>query len=393
LSLYLSSCRSSWPAALLASAAIAMGGCGVILGFEDHQAFPDDGEGASGATNGGGTGGVGAGGVGGTGGGEGGSTGGGGIGPGPGNGWVGMTFPEQLARFKNGSVVNPPIELMPSGEFPHDVTMHPTRPEVWVAGALGDAIVIVSTHSGEVIGTIQFAFLTYPVDVVFSQNGKAAYVSALDTQELIIVDVEARTISDTIPINGRLPGKMTLDPCSDTLYVAEWVGESLIKIDPILQTVEVTTNVGVGLWDIVAHPDGSKVYITDGSQDRVRIVETSSSDVTASITVGDDPWGIDITPDGATVVVVSEDNATMHFINTANNQATSLTLPSDVRAKDVDLTADGAFAYFASTQSAGNPLVYEVSLATRLVTNTVNLGALGEPYAIAVAPQMVTCTR
>ncbi|MBK9055696.1 MAG: YncE family protein [Chloroflexi bacterium] len=158
---------------------------------------------------------------------------------------------------------------------------------------------------------------------------------------------------------------MTVNHCTGELYVVNWYDDRFFVIDPTTQTVLHDLSIGTSMWDVVMDPTASLLYITDRGVDGVRVFNPATLVVSTTIPVGDDPWGIDITPDGRLIFVTNEDSHNVSVIDTATNSVI-LTIPlaADADPRDVDISADGAYAYVTSGAIAGNDVVYVIDVAT-----------------------------
>ncbi|MEM6456047.1 MAG: YncE family protein [Acidobacteriota bacterium] len=296
----------------------------------------------------------------------------------------------RVIALSTGAAFGAPVDLLPEGALPTDVTLHPNRDEVWICGALGNGVVIVDAVSHTILDHIDLTgTAAYPVDIVFDADGSTAYVAGRDAGALAVIDVASRQVIDTIviPLSSPGPGKMTYSAARDRLYVVEYLSDALYIVDP---DTEIVTEISVGnqLWDLVLDPTEGTLYLTDRGDDTVKIFSLNTLTVIATLDVGDDPWGIDLTPDGTQLAVASEDSAEVAVIDTATNIVTIVMLPdADADARDVDVRADGTRAYVPSGNIAGDDAVYVIDLSA-LSVDRIDLDDV-EPTALAVAPENI----
>jgi YVTN family beta-propeller protein len=281
------------------------------------------------------------------------------------------------------------ISLLPAGDYPYDATMNPDGSEVWIVGAVSDGVAIVSTVTNTLTNTIDLAGVAdYPVDVAFSPDGAQAYVSSRDSGVIAVIDTTSNSVVHTVALpSGRKGGKMAVDPCTGIIFVTDWHGSYLMTVDTIAAW-STQFPMGDALWDLAIDASGQHLYVADRGSNELHIVDTSTKSVVDSVLVGDDPWGVDITPDGATVVVATEDDGTAWLINTATLTASSVTLPADAEPRDVEISADGWYAYVPSGDLPGSDALYAVDLSDQTV-NVIDVGD-SNPNVVAVAPPL-TC--
>lgn len=286
-----------------------------------------------------------------------------------------------------GGWVTAPMSLLPEGDYPYDVTMHPDGSEVWICGAVGDGIVVVDTSTYGVITTIDLgAAGGYPVNIAFDAMGSTAYVSARDGNAVVLVDVATHSLSGaTIPIPAG-PGKGRVRPSDGTIFVVDWYDDFIHAIDPV--TLAVTSaDIGSSLWDLVIHPSGSPLYAIDRGTDQVHVVDPDTLTVTTSVPVGDDPWGIDITPDGSKLFIANEDSSDVTVINTSDNSvAMTIALDPDADPRDVDITADGQHACVPTGSLSDLDGLYVIDVVSP-GGGTIFTAAGTNSNALAVAPE------
>ena len=316
-------------------------------------------------------------------------------------GFVGLSTDDALVVFDTVSqdVLAGPIDLLPEADYPYDATLRPGGAEAWIVGASGDGVVVIDAATYAILNQSELS-VSYLVDVSFAADGETAFIASRDGASLALVDTGTYAELMTTPTpNGNDAGKTALNPCTNQLYVVEWYGSSLMTYDIDDDSWESVDLGGGSLWDLVVHPSGETIYVTDRGSDVVHVFDVSAtgglptSVPDASIAVGDDPWGIDITADGSTVIVACEDDSTVHFIDTTDLSSSSLTLPADADPRDVDIAADDLTAYLPSGTIAGDDAVYAIDLSTQTLAATITLGDVDNPNVIAVTPPLVTCSR
>jgi len=310
-------------------------------------------------------------------------------------GFAGMSTTDTLVVFDlaTGTALAPAINLLPEGNYPYDVTIHPRGHELWVVGAIGDGVVVIDTETHDVIARVAMGTNgEYPVDVVFGRDGDLAYVSARDSdpEAVVVIDVATHTMTGTvIPISSNYlgSGKMTVNPVTGEIYLVDWYSNQLFAIDPA--TLAVTSEeVGNALWDLSIDSSGTTLYIADRGTDQIHVVDTSDLSVVTSVAVGDDPWGLDLTPDGRYLFVANEDSHDVSVIDTSTNTlADTIPLASDADPRDVDISADGLAAYVPSGSVAGDDSVFVIDTSLFAVVDTISMAPSSNTNAVAVAPE------
>ncbi len=288
------------------------------------------------------------------------------------------------------------LDLLPEGDYPYDATMTPDGSEVWTPGASGDGVVVIDTTSGTVSQRI--AVGDYPIGVAFRKDSAYGFVSNRNTNDVSVIDATSYTVVDSIPIDAAYdPGNLAANPCASEIYMVDWYDDGLLVLDAdTFAVTQVLTEVGQSLWQLVTNPLGDRLYVTDRGQDVVHVLDTATLSETATIPVGDDPWGIDITPDGSLIYVANEDSHDVTAIDTTNNSViVTIALPhDDAKPRDVDFSANGAYAYVTSGDVGSTRVhdeVYVIDTATHTVVHRIDVDPARNTNVVAVAPQMSSC--
>jgi YVTN family beta-propeller protein len=67
------------------------------------------------------------------------------------------------------------------------------------------------------------------------------------------------------------------------------------------------------------HPDGRRLYVSNGGDGTVSTLDSASGAVLATIAVGQRPWNMALSPDGAKLYVACGRSGTVAVIDTAAN--------------------------------------------------------------------------
>ena len=315
-------------------------------------------------------------------------------------GFSGASTSDDLVAFNMATgTANPnTLDLLPEGNYPYDATLNPDGTEVWIAGAIGEGLIIVDAITPTIVQPIPMLG-DYPVDVVFSEHGEHAYVSSRNTADDIqIIDTNTLTVVGSIPVPNYFlgMGKMRTNQCTGELYGVNWFDDHFFVINPISQTVTADLTFGDSLWDLTIDPAATTLYIADrGTPDAVHVFDIATLTTTTTIPVGTDPWGIDITPDGRYVLTANEDSHDVSVIDTASNTViTNTFLAADADPRDIDINAKGTLAYVTSgaIDDTGPDGVYVIDLATFQLIDIIYSPAAGgsNPNVIAVAPDFAS---
>src|SRR5690606_33883486 len=183
--------------------------------------------------------------------------------------------------------------VVPGARGPAGGRLSPAERMVYVSGRGDQAVAVVATGSGEVVGSIEVGWR--PRDSIFTRDGKRAYVSAEHGGEIAVIDVEQNQCVEKIQLPmGALPMGLALSPDERKLYVANGRAGTVSVIDVDRSEVVANVEVGERPWGIGLTSDGKFLYTANGPSNDVSVIDTESLNVVATIRVGDTPWGIAI---------------------------------------------------------------------------------------------------
>jgi uncharacterized repeat protein (TIGR02543 family) len=175
-------------------------------------------------------------------------------------------------------------------------------------------------------------------------------------------------VTDTIPLGNGYPIGTALLPNGTKLYVLAYPG--ITVIDTATNTVQTIIPFGIDQWAVAAHPDSSKVYVTDYDDNTVAVIDTASQTISQTISVGDGPGGIAVHPDGTKVYVANDWGQNVSVIDTSTNNITeTISLPG--YPDQVVFNPTGTRAYVTSWESSS---VWVIDTGSRTVIADIYVG-------------------
>ncbi|MFZ5778888.1 MAG: autotransporter domain-containing protein [Pseudomonadota bacterium] len=157
-------------------------------------------------------------------------------------------------------------------------------------------------------------------------------------------------------------------------YVAyNGVSDSIQVVDTATRSVVQTVAVSNPQF-MVFSPDGSTLYVANGSSNNVLVYSVGATTgmltQTSTITAGTQPRALGISPDGTTLYVGNQSGNTLSVVNTATN-ATTATVSLASQPISLAVNSAGTFVYVGSV---GGSTISVVDTSTNAVVTTIAAG-------------------
>jgi YVTN family beta-propeller protein/VCBS repeat-containing protein len=275
------------------------------------------------------------------------------------------------------------------GVSPRDVFIVGNDPaKIYVLA--GDELRIVNTTTRELVGTIELGAI--PQSIAVSADARYVYVGTSDFsgQTVPVRKIDTQTGAIT-PIGGvRQPSAMVLSSDGTALYVTNYQDGTVSVINTAtgtyntintgLQTDAIAVNGGAlyvgsiindirvvdiaaGTYTVVATGTstggagamqsiavaGRYVYVTDGLNDKVAVVDTINNTVVARVDVGDGPSSVAVSPGGGFAFVTNAGSDSVSVIDTETGTV-ALTIPVGNNPTRIDLSSDGRRLYVTTSE-------------------------------------------
>ena len=164
------------------------------------------------------------------------------------------------------------------------------------------------------------------------------------------------------------------------VYISNGGDNTVSVIDAATNTVVATIPVGNLPTLIALTPDNTRAYVANQGSNDVTVINTATNTVVATIPVGTQAIGVAVTPDGTRVYATGTASNTVSVINTATNTVEPQS-PSEVGPQGVKVTPDGTRVYI--TNGASND-VSVIATATNTVIATIPAGV--NPAIVTITP-------
>ena len=128
------------------------------------------------------------------------------------------------------------------------VALRPGTPEVWTTNRAADTVSVVDTTKLEVVAKLECG--KFPLRIAFLPDGKHALVACTESDEVVVIDAESRTVKKRISLAaGAKPAGILVAPDGSRAWVAQMAAGGLAELD--LRDFTVVRQVVTG-----AVPDG-----------------------------------------------------------------------------------------------------------------------------------------
>ncbi len=244
-----------------------------------------------------------------------------------------------------------------------------------------DGGLLKGTVAGGPAGAAQY--LTYGFGAIaaglaISRDGKTLYVANLQNDSLTAVDVASRRIAGEVHFFlpggaqaiGEYPfGVVALsgaDGRARKVYVSSLRDGQVVAVNPVGGTFT-TIAVGGEPNALLLSPDGSTLYVANGDDDAVDVIDTNSNIVTRVISVlrpgypykGANPNGLALSPDAKTLYVTLGGENALAFVDLATGRLRGR-VPTGWEPSGVAASADGRRLFIVNTRSNAGPSNYAV---------------------------------
>lgn len=211
----------------------------------------------------------------------------------------------------------------------------------------------------------------------------AAAAQAACAETVFVSDEQANVVHAVVPPDwtaivaipvGRRPRGLGLSPDGKRLYVAVGGDDRIDVIDVASRKRVGSLASGPDPERFAISPDGHWLYVANEDDNRVSFLDLRSGRIAHEVEVGAEPEGMAISPDGRILVCTSETASLAHFIDTREARVLGSVLVG-TRPRDALFTPDGKQVW-VSSETRGSLTLIDVP--TRTAVATVDLDAYAE---------------
>jgi YVTN family beta-propeller protein len=232
-------------------------------------------------------------------------------------------FATNLASGRLSAINTKAMETVASiatGDRAHVVTLTNDNRQAWVANIGENTISVVDTTTFRILGTIGVG--KGPTGLTFSRDGRFAYVSNQGDKTVEVIDTASHRVLKAIPV-GTNPHFLVLGP-DGRIWGTNTGGTDIYVIDPATQDKIASINVGPAPQQIAfgfKGLQGPNAYVTVAGLNRVVVLSADPSNlrILEQIDVGQRPNGISGNREGTRLFVVHEVSNDLKVVDTGSS--------------------------------------------------------------------------
>lgn len=190
-----------------------------------------------------------------------------------------------------------------------------------------------------------------PFQILFTRDGKTAYVTEFDEGSVAIVDAERYAVVGHLPTGGEEPTGLALTPDERFLLVTNSFDGSLAILDVAARRRVAAVRLPGMPYDVVVSPDGARAYVAVSQLDEVAVIDLARREVVARVGTGYRPKALALTPDGRTLLTANQTGGNVSVIDTQALREVRRVQTPAVNLRDIALSPDGRLAMVTSQRA------------------------------------------
>ncbi len=179
------------------------------------------------------------------------------------------------------------------GIEPEGVTVSPDGKQVWVTSESTSMVHVIRVPEHTISANILVG--ARPREVAFSPDGKFGYVSCEVGGEVVKIDVATAKILARKKLRREIrlvkPKGVRWGP-DGRVWVSTGRGDAVAVLNPDTLELEATIPVGKRVWGMTFSGDGKTLYVTNGLDSNMSVIDVASAKEIKKIPTGDMPWGV-----------------------------------------------------------------------------------------------------
>jgi YVTN family beta-propeller protein len=227
---------------------------------------------------------------------------------------------------------------------------------------------VVDTSTNSIITTIPINNVSRwgPRGIAFTPDGKEAYVNILSPEKVVVISTATYTVVGSISLVGADgPSEIAITPDGSRAYVSNRDNSTVSVIDIVTRTLMTTIPVSLepygGGTSLTITPDGKKVYITHPRFGSIAVIDSNpasssfNQEIGTISTTSTDLGKITITPDGKMLLVISRSTPDEILVIDADPSSptfhTQIGRVEKIEAYDVVVSPNSSVAYVSGGET------------------------------------------
>jgi PQQ-dependent catabolism-associated beta-propeller protein len=184
------------------------------------------------------------------------------------------------------------IKRLEVGTEPETAVLSPDGRWVSVSNETSNEVHLIDTTTAAIAGKVSVP--RNPRGMRFTADSRQLYVASEQAHVVSVIDVEKRTLVKSVPTGGERPVDIVLSSAGTHLYVSHGASGDVRVFETATLKLVATIPVGPRAWWMALTPDGKFIYVTVGRANEVVVIDTHANKVAARIPAGELPWGVAI---------------------------------------------------------------------------------------------------
>jgi len=160
---------------------------------------------------------------------------------------------------------------------------------------------VYTVTEGPLARVLQETYLS-PLEITVASNGRRLYVTAEESDLLLVIDAERGQVVERIPV-GRFPHSVVLSRDERHAYVSNRYANTVTDVDLAAARVARELAVGAGPAGMALDREGRFLYVANSISNDISIVDLQSGTESARLTAGQNPHAVALVPGGNEILV------------------------------------------------------------------------------------------
>ena len=177
----------------------------------------------------------------------------------------------------------------------HMLTVGKDRSRIFTSNVNSDSISILERNkSGDASGWIE-SYVTVgkgPEGFDVSPNGKELWAANSHDGTISIVDIASKKVTQTIDVHVKRSNRLKITPDGKLALVSDLETGQVVIVDVAARTEIKRLTPGTGAAGILTTPDGSRAYVAESRDGVIAVIDLKSLEAVATIKVGKGPDGM-----------------------------------------------------------------------------------------------------